>query len=102
MEALANLSSRGDAMVVTNLCEMLEDADTAVRNLGVRLLPVVTQEHEDNHALDQVLLRLYACMCVRERGGGLIQPLTRCCYASTTRGASTSTRTGSQRSVTCD
>jgi hypothetical protein len=58
MEALANLSSRGDAMVVTNLCQMLEDADTAVRNLGVRLLPLVTQEPEDTLAIDEVLLRL--------------------------------------------
>jgi hypothetical protein len=58
MEALANLSSRGDAMVVTNLCQMLEDADTAVRTLGVRLLPLVTQEPEDTLAIDQVLVRL--------------------------------------------
>ena len=33
---------------------MLEDPDTAVRALGVRLLPLVTLLPEDPHAIDEV------------------------------------------------
>lgn len=58
MDALAHLSERGNQMVVKNLCAMLEDADTAVRNLGVRLLPLVTNKPADNFAIDEVLTRL--------------------------------------------
>ena len=58
MEAMAHLAGRGDAMVVTNMCNTLEDPDTAVRTLGVRLLPLVTQQPEDALAIDQVLSRL--------------------------------------------
>ena len=58
MEALAHLCDRGNQMVVTNLCAMLEDADTAVRSLGVRLLPLVTNKPADNFAIDEALRRL--------------------------------------------